>query len=181
MVWWYFKQEYKSNWSLAFKPISNCCKYRSHSVTTVLTQQVPFSGVYFDEQVPSLQIRITVLLSTDLQTPRTALTGFPETLPVFQNLWTPFFTHVHTQSMPLSRDAASIDENWTVIEGGVQHLVRTVPGRYLLGYHTVTSVCCVESATTSFLLVTEAWKVLVLIITIIRNRLYIFCRYVIHS
>ena len=54
-------------WSLAFQPISNCCKYRSHSAGTVLIQQVPFSGLYFDDQVPSFQIRITVLFSTDLK------------------------------------------------------------------------------------------------------------------
>ena len=73
------------------KPISNGCKYRSHSASTVLIQQVPFSGLYFDEQVPSLQIRITVLFSTALQTPHTALPGFPATLPVFQNVSTHFY------------------------------------------------------------------------------------------
>ena len=36
------------------------------TASTVLIQQVPFSGLYFDEQVPSLQIRITVLFSADL-------------------------------------------------------------------------------------------------------------------
>ena len=41
------------------------------TASTVLIQQVPFFGLYFDEQVPSLQIRITVLFSADLQTPRT--------------------------------------------------------------------------------------------------------------
>ena len=66
-------------------------KYRSHSASTVLIQQVPFSGLYFDEQVPSLQIRITVLFSADLQTPRTALPGFPAILPVFQNVSTHFY------------------------------------------------------------------------------------------
>ena len=44
----------KSLRSLAFQPISNCCKYGSHSAGTVLIQQVPFSGLYIDEQVPSL-------------------------------------------------------------------------------------------------------------------------------
>ena len=61
--------------SLAFQPISNDCKYRTHSASTVVIQQIPFSGLYFDEQVPYLQIRITVLFSADLQTPRTAVTG----------------------------------------------------------------------------------------------------------
>ena len=77
--------------SFAFQPISNGCKYRSHSASTVLIQQVPFSGLYFAEQVPSLQIRITVLFSADLQTPRRALPGFPATLPVLQNVSTHFY------------------------------------------------------------------------------------------
>ena len=63
----------------------------SHSASTVLIQQEPFSAFYFDGQVPSLQIRITVLFSTDLQTPRTALPGFPATLSVFWNVSTHFF------------------------------------------------------------------------------------------
>ena len=71
--------------------MSNDCKYRSHSASTVLIQQVPFSGLYFVEQVPSLQIGITVLFSADLQTPRIALPGFPTTLPVFQKVSTQFF------------------------------------------------------------------------------------------
>ena len=68
----------------------NCCKYRSHSAGTVRIHQVPFSGFYFDEQVPSHQICITVLFSTDLKTSRTALLGFPATLPEFQNFSTHF-------------------------------------------------------------------------------------------
>ena len=48
-----------------------------------------------------------------------------------------FFTPVHTQSMPRSRDAAWIDENWTLIERRVRHLERMVLGRYLLSCHTV--------------------------------------------
>ena len=118
-------------------PIWSDCKYRSHSASTVLIQQVPFSVLYFDEQVPSLQIRITVLFSADLRTPRTALPGFPTTLPVFQNVSTHFFTPVHTQSMPRPRDATSIDENWTLTERRVRHLERTVLGRYLLSCHIV--------------------------------------------
>ena len=56
-------------------------KYRSHSAGTVLWLL----------QVPSLQIRITVLFSADLQTPRSALPMFPVTLPVFQNVSTHFY------------------------------------------------------------------------------------------
>ena len=39
--------------------------------------------------------------------------------------------------MPRSRDAAWIDENWTLTERRVRHLERTVLGRYLLSCHTV--------------------------------------------
>ena len=41
--------------------------------------------------MPSLQISITVLFSTDPKTPRTALSGFPATLPVFWNVSAHFF------------------------------------------------------------------------------------------
>ena len=107
--------------------ISNCCKYSSHSTSTFHVQQVPFSGLYFDEQVPSLQIRITIIFSTGLQTPHTSFPGFPATLSVFR-----FYTLFR------SCITASIDENWTLIERRVRHLERTVPGRYLLSYCTVT-------------------------------------------
>ena len=39
--------------------------------------------------------------------------------------------------MPPSRDAAWMDENWTLTERRVRHLERTVLGRYLLSCHTV--------------------------------------------
>ena len=127
----------KSLRSLALQLISNCCKYRSHSTCTVLIQQVPFSGLYFDELVSSLQIRITVLFSTDLITPRIALLGFPRLCRHSKTFLRIFFTPVHTQSLLRSRDAAWIDENWTLTEWRVHHLERTVPGVYLLSYHTV--------------------------------------------
>ena len=141
MLRWYFKQERKNNWDHSHfnqfqwlqVPFS-FSKYRSHSAGTVL-------WLIFDEQVPSLQICITVLFSADLQTPRTALPGFPTTLPVFQNVSTHFFypsTPMHTQSMPRSRHAAWIDKNGTLTERRVRHLERTVLGRYLLSCHTVT-------------------------------------------
>ena len=102
MLQWYFKQEWKKLRSLAFQPISNCCKYRSHSAGTVLIQQVPFSGSYFDGRVPSLQIRITILFSTDLKRlVQHYWAGFPATLPVFQNVSTHFlYTCAH--SVPTS-------------------------------------------------------------------------------
>ena len=48
-----------------------------------------------------------------------------------------FITHMHTQSLPWSRDAATIAENWSLIERRFRHLERTVLGRYLLSCHTV--------------------------------------------
>ena len=53
----------------------------------------------------------------------------------------PLFTPVHTQWIPRSRDAAWIDENWTLTERRVRHLERTVLGRYLLSCHTVIRGC----------------------------------------
>ena len=49
-----------------------------------------------------------------------------------------FSTHVYTQSAPRARDAVSNDEEWTLTERRDRHLERTVPGRYLLSYYTVT-------------------------------------------
>ena len=131
MLWWYFKQEWKNNWD---HPHFNQFQM---TASTVLIQQVSFSGLYFDEQVPSLQIRITVLFSADLQTPRTALPGFPTTLPIFQNVSTHFlYSCAHSVDASFTH-AAWIDENWTLTERRVRHLERTVLGRYLLSCHTV--------------------------------------------
>ena len=51
-----------------------------------------------------------------------------------------FLTRGQTQSMPRSRDATSMAENWTLSERRVRHLGRTVPGRYHLCYHTMMTV-----------------------------------------
>ena len=51
-----------------------------------------------------------------------------------------FITHMHIQSLPRSRDAATIAENWSLTERRFRHLERTVLGRYLLSCHTVTYV-----------------------------------------
>ena len=48
-----------------------------------------------------------------------------------------FITHMHIQSLPCSRDAATIAENWSLTERRFRHLERTVLGRYLLSCHTV--------------------------------------------
>ena len=48
-----------------------------------------------------------------------------------------FITHMHIQSLPRSRDAATIGENWSLTERRFRHLERTVLGRYLLSCHTV--------------------------------------------
>ena len=105
LLWWYFKQEWKNNWDHSH--------FNQFQITasTVLIQQVPFSRLYFDEQVPSLQILITVLFSADLQTPRTALSGFPTTLPVFQNVSTHFmYPCAHSVDASFTH-APWIDEN----------------------------------------------------------------------
>ena len=105
---WYALVVFETEWK------NNCdhshfsqFKIVSHSASTVLIQQEPFSALYFDGQVPSLQIRITVLFSTDLQTPSTALPGFPATLSVFWNVSTHFFypcTHSVVASFTLCRE-----------------------------------------------------------------------------
>ena len=106
MLWWYFKQEWKNNWDH-----SHFNQFQM-TTSTVLIQQVLFSFsryrslacIFFDEQVPSLQIRITVLFSAALQTSRTALPGFPTTLLVFQNVPTHFFyTSAHSVDASFTR------------------------------------------------------------------------------
>ena len=48
-----------------------------------------------------------------------------------------FITYMHIQSLPRSRDAATIVDNWSLTERRFRHLERTVLGRYLLSCHTV--------------------------------------------
>ena len=138
MLWWDFKQEWKNNRSLAFQPISNDCKYRSHSASTVLIQQVPFFGLYFDEQVPSLQIRITVLFSADQQTPRTTLPGFPTTLPVFRNVSTHFLLPLCTLSRCLVH---AMPPESTKIEHLPRDASAILREQYLAGTFSVVTPC----------------------------------------
>ena len=49
-----------------------------------------------------------------------------------------FITHMHIQSLPRSRNAATIAENWSLTERRFRHLERTVLGRYLLSCYTVS-------------------------------------------
>ena len=42
-----------------------------------------------------------------------------------------FITHVHIQSLPRSRDAATIAENWSLTKQRFRHLERTVPSQLL--------------------------------------------------
>ena len=133
--------------------ISNGCKYRSHSASTVLIQQVPSSGLYFDAQVPSLQIRITVLFSADLQTPRTALPGFPATLLVFQSVSKHFyysyahsviasFTRCHHNRRKLITYRATLPPSW---ENGTWQVPSQL-SHSVLGYHNITKIIsCISS------------------------------------
>ena len=50
---------------------------------------------------------------------------------------------MHIQSLPRSRDTATIAENWSLTERRFRHLERTVLGRYLLSCHTV--ICVITS------------------------------------
>ena len=151
MLWWYSKQEWKNNWD------------RSHlnqfqmTASTVLIQQVPFSFsryrslayismsryLLFKFALPFSLARTYKRLVQPYQCLlRLCWYSYGSLFRIFQNVSTHFFTPVHAQSMPRSRDAAWIDENWTLIERRVCHLERTVLGRYLLSCHTVLLCLC---------------------------------------
>ena len=121
MLWWYFKQEWNNNWDH-----SHFNQFQM-TASTVLIQQVPFSFSRYRSLAYILMSRYLL---------------FKFALPfslvrTYKRLVRTFFTPVHTQSMPRSRDAAWIDENRTLTERRVRHLERTVLGRYLLSCHTV--------------------------------------------
>ena len=107
------------------------CKQRCYRLDNC-TLQVPFSFCTRQQAIHG-----TVLFTPDLLTQHKSSQAFPRLYQYSETFLRTFSTSVHTHSLPRPRDAASIDENWTLIERRVRHLERTVPVRYLLSYHTV--------------------------------------------
>ena len=138
MLWWYFKHEWKNNCDHSHFnefQIAVLSKCRPHSANTVLIQQAPFSNLYIDEQVHYLQICVTVLFNTDLHTPRTALPGFPATLPVFRNVSTHFLP-----LCTLSRCLVHVmSPQWTKIEHLPRDSSAILRERYLADTISVTT------------------------------------------
>ena len=86
-------------------------------------------------------IRGSVLFIPDLIPPHKPFQAFQRLYQYSETFQCTFSTPVHIQLLPRPRDVASIDENWTLTERRVRHLEGTVPGRYLLSYHTVNVLC----------------------------------------
>ena len=61
-----------------------------------------------------------------------------------------FITHMHVQSLPRPRDAATFAKNWSLTERRFCHLWRTVLGRYLLSCYTVKGVADYLSEVSQF-------------------------------
>ena len=138
MLWWYFKQELKNNWDY-----SHFTQFHM-TASTVLIQQVPFSFSKYRSLVYILMGRYLLfkfaLPFSSARTYKRLVQPYRGFLPLCwysKTFLRTFCTPVHTQSIPRSRDAARIDENWTLTERRVRHLERTVLGRYLLSCHTV--------------------------------------------
>ena len=140
MLWWYFKQEWNNNWDH-----SHFNQFQM-TASTVLIQQVPFSFSRYRSLAYILMSRYLLFkFALPFSLVRTykrlvqPYRGFLRLCRYSKTFLRTFFTPVHTQSMPRSRDAAWIDENRTLTERRVRHLERTVLGRYLLSCHTVHS------------------------------------------
>ena len=114
------------------------------TASNVLIQQVPFSFNRYRSLAYILMCRYVLFkFALPFSLARTykrlvqPYRGFLRLCRYSKTFLRPFFTPVHTQWMPRSRDVAWIDENWILTERRVRHLERTVLGRCLLSCHTV--------------------------------------------
>ena len=138
MLWWYFKQEWKNNWDH-----SHFNQFQM-AASTVRIQQVPF---WFSRYRSLPYILMSGYLLFKFALPfslaRTykrlvqPYRGFLRLCRYSKTFLRTFITHMHIQSLPRSRGAATIAENWSLTERRFRHLERTVLGRYLLSCHTV--------------------------------------------
>ena len=135
---WYFKQEWRNNWDhLHFNQFQM-------AASTVLIQQVLFSFSRYRSLAYILMSRYLLFkfaLPFSLARTYKCLVephrGFLRLCRDSKTFLRTFITHMHIQSLPRSRDAATIAENWSLTERRFRHLKRTVLGRYLLSCHTV--------------------------------------------
>ena len=151
MLWWYFKQEWKNNWDH-----SHFNQFQM-TTSTVLIQQVPFSFsryrslacIFLMSRYLLFKFELPFSLARTYKRLVQPYRGFLRLCWYCKTFLRTFFTPVHTPSMPRSRDAAWIDENWTLIEWRVRHLERTVLGRYLASCHTVLMAIFLVYSTSS--------------------------------
>ena len=115
------------------------------AASTVLIQQVPFSFSRYRSLAYILMSRYLLFkFALPFSLARTykrlvqPYRGFLRLCRYSKTFLRTFISHMHIQSLPRSRDAVAIVENWSLTERRFRHLERTVLGRYLLSCHTVT-------------------------------------------
>ena len=138
MLWWYFKQEWKNNWDH-----SHFNQFQM-AASTLLIQQVPFSFSRYRSLAYILMSRYLLFkFALPFSLARTykrlvqPYRGFLRLCRYSKTFLRTFITHTHIKSLPRSRDAATIAENWSLTKRRFRHLERTVLGRYLLSCYTV--------------------------------------------